>query len=129
LLAARFRGALALNTCRAAEEAAGLIRWLRPSFQDPARRAAASAGAGSTAVAGQQNPLNLPAADVVAVEAEALDVASVPAAKAAPISRMPWPADNKEQFRSVADLLAASHVALTEAQIVVVSAWCPIEQT
>ena len=33
------------------------------------------------------------------------------------LSRLPWPTDNKEQFRSVADLLAARHVALTEAQM------------
>jgi hypothetical protein len=30
---------VALNARRAAEEAAGTIRWLRPDFQDPARRA------------------------------------------------------------------------------------------
>jgi hypothetical protein len=33
---------VALNAKRAAEEAAGTVRWLRPEFQDPARRAAYS---------------------------------------------------------------------------------------
>jgi hypothetical protein len=36
---------VALNTRRASEEAAGTVRWLRPDFQDPARRAAAQAAA------------------------------------------------------------------------------------
>lgn len=36
---------VALNARRAAEEAAGTIRWLRPDFQDPARRAAREAAA------------------------------------------------------------------------------------
>lgn len=36
---------VALNAKRAAEEAQGLVRWLRPDFQDPARRAAALAEA------------------------------------------------------------------------------------
>ncbi|MDZ7812933.1 MAG: type IIL restriction-modification enzyme MmeI [Ideonella sp.] len=54
---------VALNAQRAAEEAAGTIRWLRPEFQDPARRAAAlaaqaaaaaaDAGTASTAVGGE----------------------------------------------------------------------------
>jgi hypothetical protein len=34
-----------LNTRRASEEAQGTIRWLRPEFQDPARRNAAAASA------------------------------------------------------------------------------------
>ena len=36
---------VALNAERAAEEARGHIRWLRPEFQDPARRAAEGANA------------------------------------------------------------------------------------
>jgi hypothetical protein len=36
---------VALNARRAAEEAAGTIRWLRPDFQDPARRAEREAAA------------------------------------------------------------------------------------
>jgi hypothetical protein len=43
---------VALNAKRAAEEAAGTVRWLRPEFQDPARRAAAAAA--PTAPAPQQ---------------------------------------------------------------------------
>lgn len=37
---------VALNAKRAAEEAAGTVRWLRPEFQDPARRAAAETAQG-----------------------------------------------------------------------------------
>jgi len=35
---------VALNAERAAEEARGLVRWLRPEFQDPARRGCATSG-------------------------------------------------------------------------------------
>jgi hypothetical protein len=40
---------VALNARRAAEEAAGTIRWLRPDFQDPARRAEREAAAAQAA--------------------------------------------------------------------------------
>jgi hypothetical protein len=44
---------VALNARRAAEEAAGTIRWLRPDFQDPARRAALAAAQAAERVAAQ----------------------------------------------------------------------------
>jgi len=40
---------VALNAQRAAQEAAGTVRWLRPEFQDPVRRAAALAAADQVA--------------------------------------------------------------------------------
>lgn len=108
---------VALNTRRAAEEATGLIRWLRPDFQDPARRAAAS----TTAPAVERSPTEQTA---FAIDAPAPDAAEddagtgAPASPAAaPVARMPWPTDLKAQLRSVADLLAASPVALTLEQI------------
>jgi hypothetical protein len=104
---------VALNTRRAAEEATGLIRWLRPDFQDPARRASA---APSTA---QPISLDLPAPpdpDTAPADTEApAHDATRPAPGAT--AKKPWPSDNKEQLRSVAALLAASPVALSEAQI------------
>jgi hypothetical protein len=44
-------------------------------------------------------------------------VAPVAPAAAAAAARTPWPSDLKAQLRSVADLLAASPVALSEAQV------------
>lgn len=108
---------VALNTRRAAEEATGLIRWLRPDFQDPARRAAAS----TTTPAVERSPTEQTA---LAIDAPAPDAAEddagtgAPASPAAaPVARMPWPTDLKAQLRSVADLLADSPVALTLEQI------------
>lgn len=78
---------VALNAKRAAEEAAGTVRWLRPEFQ--ARSGGAQAGLD------------------VAPEDEA--VAGEPAAPpAAPVARRPWPAGLPEQIKAVAELLAAS---------------------
>jgi hypothetical protein len=126
---------VALNARRAAEEAAGTIRWLRPDFQDPARRVArAAVGAASAASAGS------PAADVG--ETEALDASAsllnqeqtmtdprweqahlaikMPESEAAapsalpapPASAPPWPSTLPEQVRAVAQLLAASPAPL-----------------
>jgi len=90
---------VALNAKRAAEEAAGTVRWLRPEFQ---ARAAAPQGA--------QAGLD------VAVEAEDEAPAS-PAAPAAPVARRPWPAGLPEQIKAVAELLAASPTPLALADL------------
>ncbi|MFM2059803.1 MAG: hypothetical protein RLY71_4188 [Pseudomonadota bacterium] len=133
---------VALNARRAAEEAAGTIRWLRPEFQDPARRAAAASAAASTQATGSPaapvvsaaptgqttaqsihpaapTPASAPAeAITVTVDAEA-DETDAPATVStiAAITRTHWPSDLKAQLRSVAELLATSPVALSEAQI------------
>jgi hypothetical protein len=52
----------------------------------------------------------------VAVDAEA-DDGEAPAAVTVAAPRTPWPSDIKAQLRSVAELLAASPVALSETQI------------
>ena len=101
---------VALNARRAAEEAAGTVRWLRPEFQDPARRTATP----PSAPAATQTPLALP--EPAAPSADD-DAPATLAAAAVPASRQPWPAEGKEQLRSVAELLGASPGALTEAQI------------
>ena len=90
---------VALNAQRAAEEAAGTVRWLRPEFQ---ARASAPQGA--------QAGLD------VAVEAEDEAPAS-PAAPAAPVARRPWPAGLPEQIKAVAELLAASPTPLALADL------------
>jgi hypothetical protein len=95
-----------LNTRRASEEAQGTIRWLRPEFQDPARRNAAAA----SAPAPEQTAMEL-VGGANAPEAE--DEAAAPIA-AAPTTRLPWPADLPEQMRAVADALAHSTQPLDE---------------
>jgi hypothetical protein len=90
---------VALNAKRAAEEAAGTVRWLRPEFQ--ARVSGAQ---------GAQAGLD------VAVEAE--DESPAPsAAPAAPVARRPWPSGLPEQIKAVADLLVASPQPLALAEL------------
>lgn len=105
---------VALNAKRAAEEAAGTVRWLRPEFQDPARRAPATAASDGT----QAEIDGLPAADEPAdadSSPDASEATGVPAA--ATITRQPWPADLPAQVKAVADVLQASPGALTEAAL------------
>jgi hypothetical protein len=85
---------VALNAKRAAEEAAGTVRWLRPEFQ--ARSAGAQAG--------------------LDVAPEDDDTAATPAAApAAPVVKRPWPAGLPEQIKAVAELLATSPTPLARA--------------
>jgi hypothetical protein len=81
---------VALNAKRAAEEAAGTVRWLRPEFQ--IRAPAAQAAHGSQAA--------------LDVAPDAESAVAMPAA--APLAKRPWPAGLPEQIRAVADVLAAS---------------------
>jgi len=90
--AAMLERLVALNAERAAEEARGLVRWLRPEFQAPGATAA-------TTPAPQQGEL---AADAEADESDA------PSATPPPAKKLPWPADNVAQVRVVAELLAAN---------------------
>ena len=85
---------VALNTERAAEEARGLVRWLRPEFQNPQASAAP--------------------------EQEAMDVAAADEDIAAPVHAtkpVPWPKDTLQQVRAVAEAIAASAAGLTLAEI------------
>lgn len=84
---------VALNAERAAEEARGLVRWLRPEFQNPQAAMAPTQG-------------ELPADDDARDDASAAEAAAV-------IKPQPWPKDAVAQVRAVADLLAASPVALS----------------
>ena len=87
---------VALNAERAAEEARGIVRWLRPEFQNPAAK--------------PDSPM--PAQDdlVAADDDDGQDAAAAVAklAKAAP-----WPKDPVAQVRAVADVLGASAVPLS----------------
>lgn len=81
---------VALNAKRAAEEAAGHVRWLRPDFQQR----------GSGVQAGMD----------VSTEA---DAPAEPAGPAAAVPKRPWPSGLPEQIKAVADTLAESPAALT----------------
>jgi hypothetical protein len=79
-----------LNAERAAEEARGLVRWLRPELQNPqgSRQAMPTQGA----IGGQ-------------AENEAASPAAAP--------RRPWPARLPEQIRAVAELVAVRPAGMT----------------
>jgi hypothetical protein len=87
---------VALNAERAAEEAKGMIRWLRPEFQ-------------AKGAAPEKKPEQ---ATLVGVETETdqeeTAVAVVPAA------RTPWPKELPDQVRLVAQALADARAPLTE---------------
>jgi hypothetical protein len=118
---------VALNAKRAAEEAAGTVRWLRPEFQDPARRAAAqaaTAGADGTTEAAAPAPEQTGLAGVETTAQaqaradEAADSAALaPALPVVAASTQPWPPSLPEQVRAVAQLLAASPAPLPLASI------------
>ncbi|WP_236748801.1 class I SAM-dependent DNA methyltransferase [Acidovorax carolinensis] len=87
-----------LNTRRAAEEAQGRVRWLRPAFQYP------------------QNSLQkqelLPQEDQ-APEADFDSEKQLSKPEQTKPAQHPWPATLPEQVRAVADVLAASPIPLT----------------
>jgi hypothetical protein len=83
---------VALNAERAAEEARGLVRWLRPDFQHPSAQLAPSQG--ELPDAGDDQPAAL-------------------AGKAIAAKPLPWPKDAVAQVRAVADALSASPLPLS----------------
>lgn len=82
-----------LNRERAAEEDRGVIRWLRPEYQNPA-------GA----------PTATQAALPIAIEPE-------PASTSVPAKKQPWPKSLAEQAQAVRSALAASPAAVTPEQL------------
>ena len=91
-----------LNARRAAEEAQGQVRWLRPAFQQA-----------PAAPADQPLPGLAPADAPEAVAEGTADAAS----PAAPAHRPPWPAALPAQIRLLADTLAASATPLSPEQL------------
>jgi hypothetical protein len=102
---------VALNAKRAAEEAAGTVRWLRPEFQDPAERVRKGAAtAPAPEQAGIDGVESKAEAAARADDAEATNEDAAPKAVAPAVQ--PWPPTLPEQVRAVAQLLAASPAAL-----------------
>ncbi|MDP1675216.1 MAG: class I SAM-dependent DNA methyltransferase, partial [Burkholderiales bacterium] len=85
---------VALNAERAAEEAKGTIRWLRPEFQ-------------AKGAVPEKKPQQT---TLVGVEDEATETAVV----AVPAARVAWPKELPEQVRLVAQALADARAPLTE---------------
>ncbi len=88
---------VALNAERAAEEARGLVRWLRPEFQNP-------------------DATPPPAQGYLDTDVEDADQETETAPPAATKPR-PWPQDAVEQVRAVAELLATSPAPLSVEEI------------
>jgi hypothetical protein len=109
-----------LNTRRAAEEAQGLVRWLRPDFQDPARLAQAQAQAQALAETAQATQAEL-ISPKAATAGDASDAGDSPSNTPTPCtsrtSRQPWPDSLPLQMRAVAQSLASQASALSEAQL------------
>ena len=82
---------VALNAERAAKEQRGVIRWLRPKFQNPA------SGLLQTRAAEQLE----------------IDTGEAVSAAAKPGARQAWPATLPDQVKAVADVLAAARAPLT----------------
>jgi hypothetical protein len=90
---------VALNAERAAEEAQGHIRWLRPEYQHPAGKPIQTAIAIDDAATGKQE----------AASSDAMLQIAIP--------RAPWPNALPEQVAAVARVLAASPIPLSEADL------------
>lgn len=90
---------VALNAERAAEEARGHVRWLRPEFQNPDAPREPEQGGFETSEHGEGQ--------------------GVVTTKAAAGKPLPWPKDTVDQVRAVADLLTASPAPLSLDEIAV----------
>jgi hypothetical protein len=89
-----------LNTRRAAEEATGTVRWLRPDYQNPAKP--------TQTPAPEQTTMDLPGAEMP----DSAEDADAPTSAAKPLAQQAWPATLPEQIKAVADLLSAAPSAL-----------------
>ncbi|MBV2265031.1 MAG: class I SAM-dependent DNA methyltransferase [Thauera sp.] len=92
---ALLRRLVELNAARAAEEARGLVRWLRPDYQNPG---AAQAGPGGAAP--EQLEAELEGGAAAEADADALPAAAPAAGKAT------WPRNMREQVAAVRSALA-----------------------
>ncbi len=109
-----------LNTRRAAEEAQGLVRWLRPDFQDPARLTQAQAQAQALAKTAQATQAELISPKAASAD-DASDAGDSPSNTPTPgtsrTNYQPWPDSLPLQMRAVAQCLASQASALSEAQL------------
>ena len=100
-----------LNTQRAAEEAQGHVRWLRPEFQNPSKTPTRESATISNMLQTQELLAHIPQG----LEADLTHNSTNNAApdNSPPISAaQAWPATLPEQVRAVAQLLASTNAAL-----------------
>ena len=90
---------VALNAERAAEEARGLVRWLRPEFQQ------------QHGTAPRQGALEL------VEEPEAAAPATTKPGKAAKAAKLAWPPTQAERTRAIQQALAASTSPVTPQEL------------
>ncbi|MEI8326015.1 MAG: hypothetical protein WCH44_11745 [Betaproteobacteria bacterium] len=90
----------ALNARRAAEEAAGTVRWLRPSFQHPSAQ-------------GTQSALDMGTQAQTEESDESDGAESTTSRVSVPIVKRPWPSGLPEQIKTVAEVLSACVMPLT----------------
>ena len=98
---------LVLNTQRAADEAKGIIHWLRPDFQNPPSKLSNKE---QTMQVQQALEVDLPAKNLSKKEGKTTDPTN-------PKTATPWPATLPEQISAVAQLLTAAPTAFTLTQI------------
>ncbi len=101
-----------LNARRAAEEAAGRIRWLRPAFQDPAQRHASS----SDLLPNKEQSIKHTSVQQADLDLEMQDAAPSirnSSTTAGGISQQPWPAELSTQILAVAAVLSSAQQALS----------------
>jgi len=102
-----------LNAQRAAEEATGTVRWLRPEFQDPAQRAL-HAQTSTQPPAPAPTQTGIEGLESAAEAAARADTETPNTADTTPqaTSPQPWPATLPEQVRAVAQRLQTSPAPL-----------------
>jgi hypothetical protein len=107
---------VALNARRAAEEASGTVRWLRPDFQQ--RQNMASSAASSAAAGAVQTEMDVgPEEETAPAVGPASPAGTTDAAAPATVPKRPWPAGLPEQIKAVAEVLATSPRALALAEL------------
>jgi hypothetical protein len=94
---------VALNARRAAEEAAGHVRWLRPEFQTRGRHT--------------QTVMDVSTAPAVENAEEDTAEPGAAAAAAAALPKRPWPTGLPEQIKAVAEVLAGAGRPLAAADL------------
>jgi len=87
---------VALNAERAAEEARGVVRWLRPEFQ------------AATPQPAEQAEIDVETSADTDAQGEAGNAGGTRGAGPAMLKRAPWPATLPEQIRVVAETIAAA---------------------
>ncbi len=108
-----------LNRERAEEEARGVIRWLRPEFQNPKAFKAATQATSAAEAGSSGTGWNLRASQPAATQGK-LPIAPEPEIAptvATPATKAPWPKTLAEQAQAVRAALASQPAGMTAEQL------------